>query len=197
MTGRPLLPSLTELKTLGEPRVHPNGFIQLDLSDEQRLHVWHPDLPYRQKSFHPVHNHVFSFTSHIFSGRLVHVVYDLRLEPGGPYRLYRAECIGPEESVLTPLTGGAEMRLDVAYWEILQPGHTYRFRASLFHETLANEPTLTIMQKHGPTMYQDNALKPSIVVPVGVVPDNEFRRDAVDTDVLWDLIRDAHPGEQT
>lgn len=46
--------------TEAKPRVHPNGFIQLDISETDRLHVWHPSLPYRQKTFSPVHNHIFA-----------------------------------------------------------------------------------------------------------------------------------------
>jgi hypothetical protein len=38
------------------PRVHGNGFIQLDLPDGKRLHVWDEDIP-RQKVNTSMHDH--------------------------------------------------------------------------------------------------------------------------------------------
>ncbi len=64
------------------PRVHGNGFIQLDLTDRTRLHVWHPSVP-RQKVATQIHDHVFSFESCCIVGRLINVVYKfIELSPG-------------------------------------------------------------------------------------------------------------------
>ncbi len=193
---RPDLPSIFELRNLGpaldyHPRVHPNGFIQLDLSDILRLHVWHPGLPYRQKTYHPVHDHVFDFTSYVYSGRLVHVAYDAVLNASSTHVLWTAECIGPNESVLRPTAD--RVRLVQVNARAVQPGEEYFFAAHEFHETLSNEPTLTIIRKNGATIYQGNDDVPSIAVPFGVEPDNDFRRDNVDVDTLWKLIEEAHP----
>lgn len=191
---RPLLPSLGQLAALGnEPRVHPNGFIQLDLDDEHRLHVWHPRLPYRQNTYHPVHDHVFDFKSHVYSGRLVNVCYDVVPDELGSHVLWHAECVGGEESVLRPADDTGRMRLYMKYAEVKQPGEDYTFRAFTFHEILFNEPTLTIIRKCGPTIQQGATDRPSIAVPWGVEPDNDFRRDAVDQNALWVLIGEAYP----
>ena len=56
------------------PRLHGNGFIQLDLNGKDRLHVWHPDLP-KQEFPTPIHDHKFSFKSHILYGELTHIEY--------------------------------------------------------------------------------------------------------------------------
>lgn len=186
------LPTLPALRCLGDPRVHPNGFIQLDLNRSDRLHVWHPRNPYRQKTYHTVHDHVFGFASICFSGRLVNVAYDVSPDPAGTHVLWQAECTDGEESVLRPATG-EPVRLRYRYAEVVQPGETYNFPAFQFHEPLFGEPSLTIIRKHDKTAHEGNPLHPLIAVPIGVVPDNDFRRDAVDVDVLWDLIEEAYP----
>ncbi len=197
MFKRPELPSISTLPSLGSPRVHPNGFIQLDLDNELRLHVWHPRLPYRQRTYHPVHDHVFAFTSYLYSGRLVHVHYELWPSDDATHFMWQARAIGPEESVLEVHPSMEPVKLRPVRTKVLQPGDMYTFLAGEFHETLSNVPTLTIIRKIGPTIHQGSKRQPSIAVPVGVRPDNDFRRDAVDLDVLWELIKEAHPNGQS
>lgn len=189
------LPSLTELAAnCDEPRVHPNGFIQLDLDAVHRLHVWHPRLPYRQKTYHTVHDHVFGFTSQVFSGRLVNVQYGiLPNDLHGRHYLAQAECSTAEETLLVGAPQPQFYQLMQLEAFVVQPGEQYELEAFQFHESLANEPTLTIIRKDGLTAAQGNSQKPTVIIGRGVKPDNDFRRDAVDTDVLWELIAEAYP----
>lgn len=180
------------------PRVHPNGFIQLDLDKDgrRRLHVWHPDLPFRQRTFHPVHNHIFGFTSEVFKGRLVHVEYRLCPSGTGSHVIFNAECISGSETVLRPAEDAVRYDLQKVDAFPVQRGELYAFPAWRFHETLANEPTLTILTKC--TDFDEvsrgaNCQGASILVPFGVTPDNDFRRDAFSQDDLWDLIEEALP----
>lgn len=49
--------------------LHGLGFIQLVLGGNQRMHVWHPDLPRRNCYEHSaVHNHRFGFISRVLKG---------------------------------------------------------------------------------------------------------------------------------
>jgi hypothetical protein len=49
--------------------LHGLGFIQVKLGGNQRLHVWHPDLPRRSCFEHSaIHDHRFSFTSRVLVG---------------------------------------------------------------------------------------------------------------------------------
>lgn len=187
------LPSKGYLRSLGDPRVHPNGFIQLDLTRNQRMHVWHPRLPYRQKTYHPVHDHVFGFTSRIFSGMLVHVVYSLLTADHGTHLMWEAKCTDDEESVLRPAVAGEPVVLTNGFAQAFWPGEEYTLLPFGFHESLAGVPTMTVMDKHDKTIHRGNPARPRIAVPVGVEPDNDFRRDAVDADVLWELIEEAYP----
>lgn len=189
------LPSLAELAAhCDEPRVHPNGFIQLDLDAVHRLHIWHPRLPYRQKTYHTVHDHVFGFTSQVFSGRIVNIWYKLiRDDLRGTHYMAQAECSTAEETRLVGTPRPDFYRLGYSDAKVVQPGEQYSFGAFLFHEILFGEPSLTIIRKDGLTAAQGNSQKPTVMVPRGVEPDNDFRRDDVDTDVLWELIAEAHP----
>ena len=204
-----LLSSLSALKAACyvndvAPRVHPNGFIQLDLDETRRLHVWHPALPYRQRTYHPVHSHVFDFTSHVYSGRLVNVEYraervfmSVAPDTAGLHSVAQAVCVdvgdGGQETMLR-VQDDRVYRLNTMIAEALHPGQSYDFPAGALHETLTGVPTLTVMVKHGRTTHQGNPQSPSVMVPFGVEPDNDFRRDEVDVEVLWRLIGKAWPG---
>lgn len=196
MTRLTLPGTLNELKGAVDspPRVHPNGFIQLDLTENLRLHVWHPSLPYRQRTYHPIHDHVFGLISNVYSGRLIHVQYGTEPDPFGSHIIWNVQAIeGGEESVLRP-RDSQRLRLYELHTDVIQPGEEYSFGAWAFHETLANEPTLTIMEKFGNTLRTGvNSHGASVLVPYGVEPDNDFQRSAVDVDVLWKLIEEAYP----
>ena len=57
---------INELKERGiSPRVHGNGFIQVDLTHDTRLHVWGDKRIPRQNTYTPIHDHVFGFKSHL------------------------------------------------------------------------------------------------------------------------------------
>lgn len=204
MTQRPhTLPALGQLKGFGDPRVHPNGFIQLDLNEANRLHVWHPGLTVRQKTFHPVHDHIFSLQSKVYSGRLVHVEYITDTpEPwfaniGGTHQRWTVSHLQTnEETILVPADKPA-CYLVANDTAVIQPGEGYTFPAFKLHETLAGEPTMTIMTKvmnDEADMHRGtNCVGASVMVPVGVEPDNDFNREAWDTDTLWKLIEEAYP----
>lgn len=176
-----------------KPRVHPNGFIQVDINSVFRMHVWHPSLPYRQKTYHPIHDHIFGFQSHVYSGRLIHVPYLIEEDPEGTHIFWQAtHIVGTEKCILKQVDGKC-LRLVGELAKAVQPGEDYYFAPFLFHETLSNEPTMTIIKKNAETFGQGSTQAPRIAVPVGVEPDNDFQRDDVDTDILWDLIKEAHP----
>ena len=89
------------------PRVHGNGFIQLDLTERSRLHVWgDPRIP-RQKVSTPIHDHVFGFTSTIIVGRLINVIYDVELRRFGDFNIFTPEIREGEDTVLHRAKMGA------------------------------------------------------------------------------------------
>src|SRR5579863_4541316 len=165
------------------PRMHPNGFIQLDLNEEHslRLHVWPLiELPDRQKTNHPIHDHSFDMTSTVLTGKLTNEILVFDTADEG-YREFRGVKIGLEETVLEPTDnyGG----IFVAKREHIPAGRSYRIPARTFHNNVAEGLTATLMTK-----WDGEPYNPRILVPMGVEPDNEFRREQLDPKILWEQI---------
>lgn len=180
------------------PRVHGNGFIQLDLDPEQRLHIWgHPDIP-KQEVATPIHDHVFGFHSEILVGRLVNVVYNF-LPPStiiarDTWAVHEARPRHGEDTVLEPTGECGAVR--VAHTLLLIADNPvlseYDFEPFIFHEMFAPEPSATIITKRGPTLRENpNGYKPRVLVPEGVEPDNEFDRYDNDPEDLWQIIMEV------
>lgn len=163
------------------PRVHGNGFIQIDIDDRRRLHVWgHPDIP-RQRVASPIHDHLFDFTSETLVGRLVNVVYGTLLDAQGEFEIFEPSIRQGEDTVLAGT--GRRINVYVSKTQMLSAHRlsrpsSYRMERHVFHETFAPEPTITVMLKSGPTQAQGATGKPRVLVPFGVEPDNEFDRYA-------------------
>ena len=184
--------NLVDLRKNGRrPRVHGNGFIQLDLTEETRLHIWgDPRIP-RQQVATPIHDHVFNFKSTVLVGRLINVRYDVtrRLDVVMTHEVYQPEIREGEDTILMPtrdtvcpfVTGG-----DLVMAGTLHP--TYYMHKQYFHETVATEPSASVIVKDSPTQAQGARTKPRVLVPIGKKPDNEFNRYAADEDLLWHII---------
>lgn len=168
-------------------RLHGNGFIQIDTGPRQRLHVFgHPDAP-RQKVPTPIHDHKFAFTSKIYSGLLINTVwhFDTRLEHTHYICGYEPSSVGGEDTRLieTDERGGLHLASMRAYG----PGKEYDHPEGVLHETFANEPTITVMQKR----FVDETHKPRVLCRIGLEPDNYFTRYDLDDDELWRMVADA------
>lgn len=182
------------LKSLGcQPRVHGNGFIQFEVADHYRLHYWaHPDIP-RQKVATPIHDHLFHFTSWCLSGRLINIVY--AIEPGGiEFQVYVAQDRKDEDTALVAVDQWVGVR--PVKTEVLVPGFfsdreavsmrsEYTLGPRVFHETLAPEPTITLMRK---TLSAQG--EPRVLIPAGAEPDNDFDRYDHDPEHLWRIIEE-------
>jgi hypothetical protein len=185
------------------PRVHPNGFIQLDLDQQTkgwekkkghsggnvRLHVWNPpgfELPH-QKSDNEIHDHVFDMHSTVVRGRLVQRLYWFVV--GGTekseYELYRAVYDKGSSSRLEPIG----VRGIIRPWDsqLVVAGETYTQPAFTFHESAANGCVVTVMEK---LTIHDGI--PVAICSIGNPPDNDFdRATAAPTDYLWQAIEAA------
>lgn len=181
-------------------RVHGNGFIQIDLPENSRLHIWgHPDIP-RQAESSQIHSHRFGFVSTVLVGSLVNVVYNIH-----PHRLHdipdkriRSEMFDmyvpqprkSEDTELilvennTPLVYG----LTPSRIEHCVAGGSYTMQPREVHETFVNQPTATLMTKRN----TDESHTPEIYLPHNKRPDNQFTRyTALDDEALWNLTMDV------
>lgn len=90
------------------PRLHPNGFIQLNLNRAGtcRLHIWSPNITpdMVQKTRHPIHDHIFDMESTILLGSMENWVYEF-IDSGirREYALFQGVYKTPHESTLEPL----------------------------------------------------------------------------------------------
>ncbi len=181
-----------EVKKEGKiPRVHGNGFIQLDLTQENRLHIWGDKRIPRQQVSTPIHDHIFHFESVVLTGRIVNVTYGVTASHDGPFVIHEAVCRQGEDTILQDT--GEFVTVRVIETECLTAGQTYRVLRDYFHETFVAEPTATVIHKYDLTAaqaeeYGRTVHNPRVLVPLGRWPDNEFDRFGHDTDLLWQII---------
>ena len=187
------LPSLQYLRAAGgQPRVHGNGFIQLDIDADNRLHVWgDPRVP-RQRVASPHHDHMFSFTSTVYRGRMVHVEYGICEAHGGAYSVWEAVMAEGHDTKLVLAVGIGRVNLMPRHTMSILPGDSYSFERLRIHEPLIPELTVTIMRKHGKTLADGaEGRPPRVFLPYGQEPDNDFDRHAYDEQMLWQIIAEA------
>lgn len=167
------------------PRVHGNGFVQLDLTPQRRLHIWgDPRVP-RQIVPSTIHDHTFSFSSTIYCGQLVHRAMRLHQDHIGAYAMYHAVCNHGEDTRL--VADGNRYNPVITSERLLRVGDQYQFEARKFHETVAPWLCVTVIDKDGPTLAQGGP-NPNVLVPVGLEPDNTFDRYQTRAELLWQVI---------
>jgi hypothetical protein len=167
------------------PRVHGNGFIQLDISKSVRLHIFGDERIPRQSVSTQLHDHTFGFTSKILSGTLENVRYSVRENPNGKFKVYRAFVRDKEDTVLR--NTNVRVTVEEAKREILKAGDSYSMVAGEFHESIPCGRVVTIITKDGLTLSQGGK-SPSVLVPIGQEPDNDFNRYSLSPEELWSII---------
>jgi hypothetical protein len=208
MTSIPTLPTLreqvAELRAAGKgnPRVHPNGFIQLDLDHvadgwhashhrghsggRTRLHIWNPPgvtLPH-QDTVNEIHDHVFDMLSTVMIGALEQQLYEFvpGRDDGDIYERYTAVYQKGADSRLQPT--GERGVLELVESLTVKAGQSYTQPAFTLHDSLACELVVTIMEKT--EIHEGDA---TVICPVDQPPDNSFdRASALPADEVWRAI---------
>jgi len=190
-------PSLTdEIQTAKNegrlPRVHPNGFLQLDLEPDRmstgrpiakrRLHIFDDSLP-RQEVRTTVHDHIFDMSSFVVKGTILNDTYVPVPDDDGDLEIYQAQEAKCTETNLVPT--GKRCTLKLKKTEYVYMGETYRFPAFAFHDSRHIGVAVTIMTKG--TSFPLKT--PRVLVPVDALPDNNFSREDQDIDALWELVQ--------
>ncbi len=176
-----------------KPRVHGNGFIQLDLDDRNRLHVWgDPRIP-KQEVSTPIHDHVFDFRSRIIIGRLINMVYEYSPNPFGDYRVYKSAVREGKDTILEPTSSVGY--LEIEYAEMVSANSVsrdYALSEGKIHESFAPDGVAaTVITKSAPTQAQGSPMAPRVFIPIHLQPDNEFRRNSCSEKLLWQIISDV------
>lgn len=173
------------------PRVHGNGFIQVDLSPETRAHFWGPMIP-RQKVSSPIHDHSFGFTSKVLAGEIIQIEYwplPVMRASHATHRVHTAQVRAGEDTILVPTGDFVRLRCTQAF-PVGRGHNTYRMLPGDIHETYAFCPAISVIEKDGMTLAQGGPA-PRVFVPLGLEPDNEFRRDAFPPEHLWVSIQNV------
>lgn len=190
--------NLNEVRAKGaRPRVHGNGFIQLDLTANSRLHIWGDRRIPKQKIATSIHDHVFGFESTIIVGRVVNVIYAVEIHEHGDYRVYTPKVREGEDTILEATSiqvVAAPIHTDMIDWRT--SSRKYIIAPFEFHETIAPDgPAATIIIKDDLTQAQGNIKAlPRVLCHVSQEPDNKFNRYNADVDLLWRIIEQTLKG---
>lgn len=196
-----MIPNLTKIRSNGaQPRIHGNGFIQLDLTEMSRLHIWgHPDIP-KQKVPVPIHNHRFSFRSTVLVGRMINVIYDFERHDNiydfeyhsyfkPTFTEYEAVCRQDEDTILTATNNhGTISKRQIDLIDSRSSNNSYVMFLGEYHEMVPCIPSATFCTK----IKTRPSYVPKVLVPYGEQPDNSFDRyDSMDSNEIWDIIHDV------
>jgi hypothetical protein len=166
--------------------LHGLGFIQVVLPGNQRMHVWHPDLPRRDCYEHSaIHNHRFSFVSRVLKGVQKNVRVDLELARNGSHTIISHN--GPRSS-----KGGRESypvagcNVHQAETEVYEPGQEYTMPMHQYHHTPNSGIVVTIIRKTAESTIHANS-----VIRKNVDFHYDFDRFQLTTDQLFGFVVEA------
>jgi hypothetical protein len=166
--------------------LHGLGFIQLVLPSDQRMHIWHPDLPRRNCYEHSaVHNHRFSFSSRVLKGTQRNVRADVEIVKEGTHLLISHN--GPRSEKGGRLSYPvAECNVHHRAMECYGPGEVYYMPALEYHHTPVEGVVITVMQKQDSGKIHANS-----VITKGVDFHYDFDRFQLTPEQLFAYVVDA------
>lgn len=165
---------------------HGLGFIQVKLPGNQRLHVWHPDIPRRACFEHSaVHNHRFSFSSRVLIGTQVNRRYVVTNDPEGTHDLISHDGPRSAEGGRLSYVAG-RVSIHACADESYVAGQTYFMPMLEYHETPNTGVVVTVMQK-----LVEGTVHASSLITHGHVFDQAFDRFQLGDDRLWAIVLDA------
>lgn len=176
--------------TKSQISLHGLGFIQVVLPGNQRLHVWHPDLPRRSCFQHSaIHNHRFGFSSRVLVGTQVNRRYQVVPSEQGTHDIISHD--GPRSP-----KGGRESyvsgRCNIMHEadEHYAPGEMYHMNEFQYHETPNSGIVVTIMQK----MVESTTAHANSIILHGEEFDQQFDRFQLSDDELWQFVLTSMKG---
>lgn len=172
--------------------LHGLGFVQIQLEGNQRLHVWHPELP-RRACFvqSAIHNHRFDFHSRVLAGTQINHVYAMQRRHDGDYTLYLHEGKRTANGGRPWSPDGRAYLTPLPSYEV-PAGMNYESTAYVYHRT---EPggdgrVATIMIKG--SEYPGGAHSTCLY---GIKPDTDFNRYQWSPAQLWEIVADVLLGQ--
>jgi hypothetical protein len=163
--------------------LHGLGFIQLVLPGNQRMHVWHPELPRRDCFEHSaIHNHRFSFNSRVLKGVQKNVRVDLELAKDGSHTVISHN--GPRSAQGGRLSYPvAECNVHEHAVESYGPGEEYVMPVHQYHYTPNSGIVVTVMRK-----LEESQIHANSVIRKGVSFHYDFDRFQLSPRQLYDYV---------
>lgn len=171
------------LNGVHKPNLHGNGFIQLDVAPNWRLHVWPMEPIPAQKVYTPWHDHVFRIESTILVGFLKHTHFRIAEVVRGTHHLYEAHSRTGSNTEL--IKKGTTFNIEEIGTCVFNAGSNYSFEPHEFHTSEGIGLTATLMHKVRYPKKSIDVKKPRVLCTVDKMPDNEYNRDTVDMHLLW------------
>lgn len=171
--------------------LHGLGFLQIKLGGNQRLHVWHPELPRRRCFEHSqIHDHRFAFVSRVLVGTQNNVVYadskpDIGRPPTHLSYLHEGERTRFGNRPWIPDT---LLCLSAFYREQIRSGDEYHMPPYVFHSTHpeGDGRVATLMTKR-----EEGKIGAHSLCKIGIEPDVDFDRRQWPEDKLWSIVIDV------
>lgn len=175
--------------------LHGLGFIQVKLQGNQRLHVWHPELPRRKCFRHSqIHDHRFGFVSRVLIGTQRNIIYTVssNLDHGpATYVAYKHEGARTKFGN-RPWISDYNLSVQPLTVENIQAGQSYDMKPYIYHATMPEGKVATVMTK---TM-ENNTRGAHSLCEIGIVPDVDFNRKQWPDHLLWAIVRDVLSGDK-
>lgn len=173
--------------------LHGLGFVQVQLQGNQRLHVWHPELPRRTCFEHSaIHDHRFNFTSRVIVGTQINHEFNMVCHDAGEFVLYLHEGARTAGGGRPWTPDGRADLVPAGTFEVTA-GNDYNTRAYEYHRTESGGDgrVATIMAKRGE--YPAGAHS---TCRFGTEPDTDFDRFQCSPAQLWEIVSDVLLGQK-
>jgi hypothetical protein len=176
--------------------LHGLGFLQVQLEANQRLHVWHPELP-RRRCFHhsSVHDHRFGFQSLVLRGIQINTNYYAQpaADAGAASHVLYLHEGDRTKFGNRPWKPDGEVLLSAQTPLIVRPGQVYTMAPFVYHMTTpgGDGRVATLMTK---TTEADRGAHSSCTI--GVQPDVDFDRFQWPESRLWEVVADVLGGSR-
>ncbi len=184
--------ALVEDKMRDRITLHGLGFIQIQLEAEQRLHVWHPELPRRSCFEHSaIHDHRFDFVSTVLVGTQRNIEFADHWCEDGEFVMYLHE--GPRTpNGGRPWVPDGRTNMVKLYDDLVHTGNSYRQQAYKYHRTepQGDGKVATFMRK----TWEGSQKGAHSTCRYGVTPDGDFDRYQWSPSQLWEVVADVLGG---
>jgi hypothetical protein len=156
------------------------GFIQLKISDSERLHFYHDDLPVLADE---PHDHRYHFISHILQGEFTQTIYSWEDHPNGSWSKHWEDCRPNSITPMPPKHG----RISEIMTNTYQAGSYYSIEADTLHTVSASGNCITSLARETP--YKDYA---AVVRMNGIASVCPFSQP-IPVEQCWEMIADMLP----